>query len=655
MKYDRAFLCIVGGIALLFAAGCSSEASKEASSSGKGEVAATSPSETKPITVPEGKKHDRPVLPADLPATLAELDANVEWIDQPVKDGMTMRREKQTQERPLASVAEALASRNTSRDSNDKILSVLGRVETDESQVDYDAVITRHFLRDVKSTNPIMYSTLEENMLGLMMTYTLITADWNLDPFAPAEVVASWQTSKDRLVDKFVLRDDLTWSDGKPLTAHDFVFTFQTIMNPKVPVPAVRTSMDKLKWIHAYDDRTLVIFHKEALATNVWNVELRVIPRHIYETSIEEDPKLDGAYHVQYEDLPVTPGPYVITKRTRGQEFILKRREGWYMHNGKQVRAKPYFREIRVQIISDPNTALLALRNGDLDEMVLTPEQWATQTNDDSFYRFNTKAYGLEWSYFLFGWNLKTPYFSDLRVRQAMAYAVDYKELLDKLTYGLYQQSNGMFHPTAWVAPKVPPPFYRQDLDKAEDLLDEAGWKDHDGDGIRDKMIDGRLVPFEFSIIVTPIPERVKVCALLSENLSRIGITCHVSQLETTLWLDKTTKHDFQAVFGGWITAGDPDSSENIYSTGEGRNFGYYSNPEVDRLYLAGRRELDRAKRAEIYGRIHTLIYADQPVTFLYFRSSFFAFNKQLRGYMFSPRTPYGYSPGFHSFHKVKN
>ena len=88
----------------------------------------------------------------------------------------------------------------------------------------------------------------------------------------------SWQTSKDRMYDKVVLRDDLTWSDGQPVTAHDVVFSFQTIMNPRCRRVAVRTGTDKLRWVEAYDDHTVVFFHKEPLATNVWNINFPLFP-----------------------------------------------------------------------------------------------------------------------------------------------------------------------------------------------------------------------------------------------------------------------------------------------------------------------------------------------------------------------------------------
>ncbi|MAC53399.1 MAG: peptide ABC transporter substrate-binding protein, partial [Gimesia sp.] len=103
---------------------------------------------------------------------------------------------------------------------------------------------------------------------------------------------------------------------------------------------------------------------------------------------------------------------------------------------------------------------------------------------------------------------------------------------------------------------------------------------------------------------------------------------------------------------GGWGTGTDPDTSINLWKTEAARNYVNYSNPEVDKLFEEGRREFDVEKRAKIYGKIHELLYEDQPYTWLYFRNSFYGFNKDLRGYVFSPRGPYGYGPGFSSLWK---
>src|SRR5690606_35522076 len=138
-----------------------------------------------------------------------------------------------------------------------------------------------------------------------------------------------------------------------------------------------------------------------------------------------------------------------------------------------------------------PNTSLLALKDENIHEMMLQPEQWQFQTVNDEYYARNTKARDVEWTYFYFGWNMREPFFSDQRVREAMSYAFNHQEMLDTLLYGLYQPSVGIFHPEAWMSADPPPKPYKQDLDKAEELLDAAGWVDNDGDGIRDKMVDG--------------------------------------------------------------------------------------------------------------------------------------------------------------------
>jgi peptide/nickel transport system substrate-binding protein len=205
-----------------------------------------------------------------------------------------------------------------------------------------------------------------------------------------------------------------------------------------------------------------------------------------------------------------------------------------------------------MRVISELNTALLALKKGEIDEMELSAEQWVNQTNDESFYEQNTKASGVEWTTYLFTWNLSTPFFSDVRVRKAMGYAFNHKELLEKQNFGLFEAANGPYHQTSWMSPKPGPAPYTQDLDKAEALLDEAGWVDSDNDGIRDKLVDGKRVKFEFSIICTPVEERKKLCTLLKDNLGQIGVICNVSPLDFAVLQERTVEHNFQAAFGGW-------------------------------------------------------------------------------------------------------
>jgi peptide/nickel transport system substrate-binding protein len=636
----------------------SKEAAKNTSAS-EGSATATDKDSTKSATTGDATKkeviaQDQALQPFD-PPPFEKLNAEAKWVGQPVLDAFELLRDKQAKEQPSATIAEALQLKNDSAEANTKILGTLGRLPKEEGEVDWDATFNRHLPSDIRSTNPIMFSLSVDAEVQQLIAFSLFTIDWNLIPFAAKEHVVSWEASADRLMDKVVLRDDLTWSDGKPITAHDVAFSFQVIMDPKVPAPAVKSGTDKLRWVHAYDDHTVVFFHKEALATNVNNINFPIIPKHIYEKSVTEDPTLrDSDYHVKVENDPICGGPYTISKRVRGQEIILERRESYYMHAGKQVRPKPYFKTIRCNIIEDRNTALLALKKGDLDELMLMPDDWIDKTTGSDFYEKNTKATGVDWTEFHFIWNMRSPFFSDVRVRKAMAYAYNYEEMDKVFNHSLYQRSNGMFHPTSWMAPKPPPELYQQNLDKAAELLEQAGWTDSDGDGVLDKEIDGKRTKFEFSILCPSVADRIKYSSLLKECLDKLGIICNVKAIEFVTMTERVQKHDFQAAYGGWGTGSDPDTTINIFGTGEMRNYPGFSDPEVDKLYALGAKEFDRKKRGEIYAKIHTLIYEQQPYTWLYYRNSFYGFSKDLRGYMFSPRDPYGYSPGLMSIWKPK-
>lgn len=589
---------------------------------------------------------------------LAELDAKAEWIDNPVLDGLELLQAEQKKSTPPATVAEALALKNDSDAANKTILETLGRLPQSPTDVNEEATITRLVMGDPKSLNPLLFTSVVESEIGGLMSFGFIGFDWNLRPFASKDSVVSWQTSKDRLSDKIVMRKDCTWSDGKPITAHDVVFSFKTILDTRIPIPAVRSQTDELRWVEAYDDYTLVFFHKEASQTNWAKIGFPIVPKHIYEVGLEADTTLrDSDYHQKYEKDPVVGGAYKLVKHVQKQEYVLERREDYYMHQGKKVRDKPYFKTVRFIVKNDPNVALLALKEGDLDEMMLLPELWMKQTIGDDFYRKNTKARGVEWVYFYFGWNAKradAPFFADPKVREAMGYAFDHEEMLKTLCYGLYEPCTGIFHPTAPMASKNPPAPLKKDVARAEKLLDEAGWKDSDGDGIRDKMVGDQLVKFDFTIVCSNIPQRISICNLLKQNLDEIGVKCNVRPLDTPIVSAMLEKKDYQANFGGWGTGADPSTLKNIWKTGESRNFNSYSNPEVDRLLKEAEVESDRDKRNALYGKIDDLIYADHSVTFLYNQSSFYAFNKQLRGYKFSPRGPYSYSPGFSSIWRAK-
>ena len=207
-----------------------------------------------------------PMADKDYPE-LAKLLKDNTWIDKPVVDSTELMKQRQEKEKALASVQEALSLKNSSNDINLKIRSAMGRLAANNKSIDFNGTWNRHTAGDVKSTNPIMISSSAEFDVSGLTSFGLMGFDWTFTPFASKDTVVSWQSSENGLYDKVVMRDDLVWSDGKKITAHDVEFSYRVIMSSKVPVPAVRSGTDQLQGVKAYDDQTVVYFHPDPLAT----------------------------------------------------------------------------------------------------------------------------------------------------------------------------------------------------------------------------------------------------------------------------------------------------------------------------------------------------------------------------------------------------
>ena len=590
--------------------------------------------------------------------TLEELDANNEWTDKPVVSPMAKLKEEMANYKPPISEEEALKLKGDSPENLEKILGALQIQPESEDDVDWDATWVHHVGGDINSVNPFkMSSTADFDVVGLTGV-GVIDVDIDMNPLGNGDVLKSWQASQDNKIHKFVLRDDLVWSDGTPITAADFEFSFKVLKHPEMitEIPAVASGLDTVAYCKAYDDQTFVVFHTEATAVNDMKSGFPVLPSHIYRNTIAVDPSmLDSNIHLKLEDNPVVGGPYKVVRRERGKSVVLERREDYYMHNGKQVREKPYFKTIRIEVIVDSNTALLALMSGRIDDMVIPAPKWNTDANTPEFYANNVKVSASQWGEYHITWNCESPLFEDVRVRRAMSHAIDYDELLDRTLDGLFEQANGPFHPESWMAPNPALPMFDLDLDKARQLLDEAGWKDTDADGIRDKVVDGKKRNFEFTILRTPSPVGEKVVRVIVNSLNRLGLKVNERQTEFTVLQQQAKDHTFDAMFGGWGSGADPYTLKNIFETGENRNYGQYSNKEVDELFKKGMVELDREKRAKIYQELAKILHEDQPYTWLFYPSELHGFNKKMRGYQFSARGPFHYSPGMSSVWKAKS
>jgi peptide/nickel transport system substrate-binding protein len=477
----------------------------------------------------------------------------------------------------------------------------------------------------------------------------LFTFDKDMKWKVNDDLVVSFEESQDHTEFIVKIKPGFTWHDGAPWTAHDVVYSWQQILDPQVPALTQKPTTEPIKECIALDDYTVKFVQPEALATRHWNLNFPIIPRHIFEKDKKNHPDLkSGDYYNQQARSPVGSGPYKLVEWKENDKIIVER---WEEYAGE----KPYFKRIIFRIIPDRNMSLLSFEKGEIDVIgQLTQQQFAYETNDESFRRQGYKVWGNQWDFVYIGWNMdgSNPYFQDRRVRYAMTHALNLPYIFDKVFYNLALPCSGIYHPESWMYnPQVKPLKY--DLKKSAVLLDEAGWMADPQDGWRYKQVNGEKVKFQFTLLISQGSQTApKIAAIFQQDLKKIGIEMKTRTLEWATFLEKIRNHEFQAETAAWGTGTDPDTNWNVWRTEEyekGRNYVGYSNPRVDELFELGRKEYDFEARRKIYQEIHKLIYDDQPYTWIYNRPTLAAINKRIRGVQLSPRGIYNFDPSFSS------
>ncbi len=446
---------------------------------------------------------------------------------------------------------------------------------------------------------------------------TLIRYDKNLN--FEGELAKKWEVSKDGKVITFYLHKNVKWHDGYPFTADDVIFTYKLIIDPNTPTPYA-SQFDVIDHIEKIDNYTIKVYYKKpfAPALNSW-AGLYIVPKHLLYGKSITDPDLPLKKH------PIGTGPYKFVEWRHGDRIILKVNKDYF-------EGSPYISRYVYRIIPDQATIFLELKAGGLDEAGLTPVQYVRQSNNDRFKRNFNKYKYLGFGYTYLGYNLLNPLFKDKRVRQAISYAINKKEIIQGVLLGQGIVATGPYKPGMW--------YYNPDVKKypynpklALKLLHEAGWKDTNGDGILDK--DGK--PFKFTIMTNQGNAQRKLTAeIIQRRLKEIGILVDIRIIEWSAFINEfIDKKKFDAVILGWGLDPDPDQYDIWASTKTGPNqfnFVSYKNPEVDKLLNEARHTFNQEKRKKLYYRFQEILAEDQPYTFLYIPYSLVAVHRRVRG-----------------------
>ncbi len=456
------------------------------------------------------------------------------------------------------------------------------------------------------------------NLWGYVMD-SLVTRDPDTLQWQPS-LATSWKISDDSLKIDFELRHGVTFSDGSPMNADDVVFTFALMNNPDLEDPIMKVGAERLDHVEKLNDYAVRFVFKEPYYKS-------------FETA-GGTPILSKAFYSKYSisdlnrstGLLVGSGPYRMADPTSwrpqpGQPFVIVRNERYW-------GPAPSFDKIVWNVIEQPSSRITAFRNGEIDflgaEGPPTPEQFAKLSSDEELAK-HTHHWALNspaeaWYYL--GWNEKDgrdgppTAFADARVRRAMTMLTDRASILDTIIHGYGTLIGSPFPPgTPQCDPSIQ--LWPYDTAAAEKLLNEAGFH---RDGDRMLRPDGK--PFTFKLLFNNNSEpRRRIASFLHDAYAKVGIDAQVESAEWSVFQQRMQDRQYEVIIGAWGGAleGDPyeelDSSQ-IEKTGE--NFIQFKNADVDAAIKAARSEMDDAKRAVLWHKLHRLIHDQQPYTYLF-------------------------------------
>jgi ABC-type transport system substrate-binding protein len=452
------------------------------------------------------------------------------------------------------------------------------------------------------------------------------------------------RVSDDHLTYDFTLRKNAVFSDGKPVTGADFIFYLKAIKNPAIiNAAATRGYYEKVVSAELVDnDPYKLRFHMSEpyfLGADVIG-DLTALPKHIWDPKNLSDKitfeelnkgstsnpaiaeQADFFQDVQKgfaKEFLVGSGPYMFEQFNRNDRVVLVKNPKYW--NSDNPLGKAYPDKLLWRTITDPTAAVTSLQGGELDVMPRI-EKVQYRNVEPRFQSLGLKAAEYDYpTYTYLGYNEDRPIFKSKAVRNALARAIDRKAIIEKIYFGMARPVQS---PIFYKRPEADTtlPVIAYDLELAKKMLADDGWADTDGDGILDKMLDGKKTNLSFKILLNSGNQARKQIALIFvDALKKIGVDANTTELEWATFSERTRKGDFDAMIGGWamgVTEGDLYQIWHSNSAAAGgSNHVKFRNPEVDKLIETIRTEFDPAKRRELSKQMQRIIHDEQPYNFL--------------------------------------
>lgn len=500
---------------------------------------------------------------------------------------------------------------------------------------------------DVATINPLYAFDLQEGHLTDLLFLKPAMEKWNdslgLIEFEPM-LAESWNVNKDSSFITVNLRDNIFWSDGKPITVDDIIFSFDVYSDPKVNSRLYglfgnfysdeNLHVDAGKTFRKNSEKSITIFFKDYKQFSFLDINFAILPSHAYQKISRDD---IGTAEINFK--PITSGPFKVYKWERDQKIHLIADSSSYLFNGNNVQ------EIIFKIVPDDFSLFTQLKTGEVDLIEGFEAERVKELNDYEQLT-TTSIKGRDFDYL--GWNNIDPdayqkkqikpnrFFSSAKIRKALSIAINRNEIFRSVIGKFGQIYDSPISPIfkSYIDSSLFSFDYNPSL--AKQMLEDEGWKDNNGDGILEK--DNKK--FSFNIYSnTGNPIREYAATVIKNNLKEIGIEAETIFVERSELIDGLINKKYDAFLSGWTVQiplnldnfRDPVSEKGMF------NFSGYNNQEVNDLLANLNPSDSESKKFSTYKSISKIFKETEPVTILFWVDNIIVYNKRIKNLKISP------------------
>ncbi|WP_058300721.1 peptide-binding protein [Gorillibacterium timonense] len=486
--------------------------------------------------------------------------------------------------------------------------------------------------------NPLIYATTSDTNVTHMIFDSLVQPDAELKMVG--DLAKSWDVSEDGLTYTFHLQENAKWHDGQPFTANDVAFTFTSMADARYdggaysrvqPVAGAEEfhsgKADSVSGIKVIDEHTISFTLTKPNASFLASLFIGVLPEHI----LKDVSPADWAKN-DFNRNPIGTGPFKFVKWETGQYIEVAANPDYFGGAPKLDKIITRF--------GDANTMLAAFMNKEIDIVPVAADQVASIKTLD----FADVKAANDLSVYYVGFNLLNPFFSDLKVRQALSYGTD-KNLIVSSVIGEYGEVSDDLFPNAHWSHNPDVTKYPYDKAKAKQLLEEDGFK-LNSKGFYEK--DGKELKFSLNV-PTGKPEREKTGVLLKQQWGEIGVNVEIISLDFSTLVTKllptgsdgkqraVKADDYDAYILGFGVEADPDEYRSYFSSKfmppNGYNFVSYSNPKMDELFEKELSQTNQDERTATFHEIGKILSDDIPWIPIYGQKTVFTANKRVQNF----------------------